>query len=394
MSAHAKFGPSSADAWMTCLGYTNAVDGLPNDSSEFAAEGTAAHDISDLCLSLGLSPFDFIGTITKIEDYVFEWSDEDAEFLLPGIERTEEFPGTFYGERKVDLSRWLGPDQFGTLDRGIVSDDLIVISDLKYGRGVPVSPVENKQLMLYAVGFWDNVARHVSDAKEFLIIIDQPRCPGGGGEWYTTLHELLAFGDDAQAAALAGREPNAPRVASAKGCYWCRRRKQPPSEPGAVSGCKTYDEYQLAMFGAEFEDLDTGSIRLPDMLSLERRSVVLEHKGVIEKWLEDLHAACLTDALAGLPTPGRKAVAGRRPAKKWNASQIETLDERLTRLLGELRFMQKIKSPTQVSKEISKRDFADLAPLIDQGQPKPILVPEADARPALTPVTDQFDDLP
>jgi hypothetical protein len=46
---------------MVCAGSVAAEEGLPDDTSEFAAEGTFAHHISEECLALGLDPYDFIG---------------------------------------------------------------------------------------------------------------------------------------------------------------------------------------------------------------------------------------------------------------------------------------------------------------------------------------------
>lgn len=374
---------------MTCYGYPNAVAGLPNESSEFAAEGTAAHQISELCLASGLSPFDFIGMRQQIEGFTFEWTEDDAEELAPGIDEIRGYGGEFYGEHKVNLSRWLGENQFGTLDRGIILPDLIIINDLKWGRGVPVSPVENKQLMIYALGFWDNIARHVSSATKFRIEIDQPRCSGGGGKWETTLDDLLAFGEKAREAAEKTNDPNAPRVASAKGCYWCLRKN-------ALGGCSTYEEFNLELIGMSFEDVDTAIILdEPPVLSKgvtpERRSYLLDHRKMIERWLEDMHVSCIDDGLSGLPTPGLKVVAGRRPPRKWN--DPEKASATFEPLLGEGLFVSKMKSPTQVENEIGKEEFKEFDALVDAGQAKPVLVPEADARPALTPVTEKFDEI-
>jgi hypothetical protein len=259
--AHARLGPSGADRWMVCHGAPNAEDGLPNDSSEFAAEGTAAHEVSDLCLSLGFEPYEFVGQTYQIDGFTIDFDDDMADALQPGIDWTREQPGTFYGECKVDLSEWLGEGQFGTSDRFIVAPDMLTVADLKFGRGVPVSPVDNKQAMLYALGAWRRFASHITDpAFPVRIVIDQPRCTGGGGEWMTTLGRLLEFGEEARAAARLTLDPNAPRVASAKGCMWCRRRTAP-------GGCYAFDEHNLDLLGQKFEDLDDGPIELPRALT-------------------------------------------------------------------------------------------------------------------------------
>jgi hypothetical protein len=392
MSAHAKLSPSGAETWFNCAGSVAAQEGLPDETSEFAAEGTFAHHISELCLELGLDPYDFIGHRAVIEGYSFEWSEDDADDLAFGIEQIREFRGKFYGEHQVDLSNWLGPDQFGTLDRGIVGADLIVIGDLKWGRGIPVSPVENKQLMLYALGFWWNIARHVSKATKFLIIIDQPRCNGGGGEWYTTLDELLAFGEEAKKRAEATRDAAAERTASEKGCKWCKRR----SAPG---GCPTFDTFMVDLFGAQFDDLDDNiligaPLELPVVITPERRSYILDNRKLIQDWLDGLHARALDDALHGRPCGGKKAVEGRKSPDKWK--NIEKADAALVAFLGEGRFNNKLKTPTQVAKELKFKDDvpAELEELIERGQRKPALVSEQDARPAMLVNLEQmFDDL-
>lgn len=386
MSAHAKLSPSGAETWFNCAGSVAAQEGLPDETSEFAAEGTFAHQISEECLALGLDPYDFVGHRLKIDGYSFEWSEDDADHLAFGIAQIREFEGDFFGEHQVDLSEWLGPGQFGTLDRAVVGPDLIVICDLKYGRGMPVSPVENKQLMLYALGFWHQVARHVSSATEFLIIIDQPRCNGGGGEWRTNLTDLLAFGEAARAAAERTRDPNAPRTASASACKWCKRRTAP-------GGCSTFDAFMLDTLGQQFEDLDGDDpITLPTGITPERRSFILDNRQLVEKWLDTLHAQALDDALHGRPCGGKKAVEGRKSPDKWR--DLDAIDAALLPLLGDDRFNRRIKTPTQVSKEIKLDDLPELEALIERGTRKPALVSEQDARPAMLINLEQmFDDL-
>lgn len=398
---HAENSPSSTEGWATCADYINANRGLPDDESEFAREGTIAHEISDNCLTFGFDPFDFVGMQTRHNGWFFTWEEDDAAYLQPGIDWVREQPGTFFGEHRVDLTEWVGKDshgrrQFGTLDRGVVSDKLIVISDLKYGRGLAVSPVENKQLRLYALGFWKNVARHHSDATEFLIQIDQPRNASGGGEWRTNLSDLLAFGEWIKERAEATRAPHPPRTASEKGCYWCRRRKQPPTEQGAVSGCKTYDAFNLAMLEAEFDDLDGcefDELILPghNRLTDERRAFLLRHRSMIEKWLDGIHADVLSTAQATGNAGGLKAVAGKPGRRVW--LDAGAAEKAIVPLLGAKSFTQKLITPTQCGKAISKEDYERfVGQHVDRAAPKPILVPIEDERPALLTV-DEFEDL-
>lgn len=395
MSAHAKKSPSAADSWMVCLGYLNAIEGLPNITNEAAAEGTAAHSISDLCLTTGMDAIDFVGMKTHVtceetgNVFSFEWNEYDAELLQEGIDEIRALEGKFFGEYRVDLSKWLGPDQFGTLDRGIVTDDLVIINDLKWGRGIPVSPVQNKQLMLYAAGFWWNVARHISKATRIKIIIDQPRHAGGGGEWELSLEDLLKFADEAGEASRRTDAPDAPRVASEKGCMFCPRRQAP-------GGCETHDDYVIDILGLQFDDVDIDIENdtppaFERNVTPERRSYLVRHTPIITKWLDDLKADCLSRALAGEETPGLKPVPGRYPPRKWNDDEKAELT--FVPLIGGKMFNKKMKSPAQVEKEIGKTAFAAHSKLVNKGEPKMQLVSDADARPAQLPVSEKFDEV-
>ena len=387
MTAHAKLSPSSASGWMTCPDYVNANAGLPDDTSEAAAEGTMAHEISDLCLTMGFEPWDFIDQTFKVEGFTFTWTDDDADLLAPGIEYTRAFGGVFHGEHRVDLSFWLGEGQFGTLDRGIILPDEIVIIDLKWGRGIPVSPVRNKQLRIYALGFWHRYCRDTHGPETRVrIIIDQPRCAGGGGEWVTTVAELLEFGEEARAAAERTRMPNPPRVASAEGCMWCRAKNYAP-------GCKVYEEFNLALVSSKFDDLDDDeppALPYASEITPERRAFILRHRSMFEDWLERLDGQALDDALAGRDCGGLKAVEGRKSPDKW-ADPVKA-DEALQPIFGEARFTKKLITPTQAGKAAKKKGVSLDEELIVRGTKKPILVPMEDERPPVLTAQQKFDE--
>lgn len=388
---HSEHAPSGADSWMVCAGYINATRGLPDKATVFAAEGTCAHTIHESCLLLGVDPDIFVGRKMSADGFDFEVTQEWVRFLQPGIDRVREFAGKMFVEYRVDTTKWVGLDrrgqrQGGTLDTGVVGKKLIVIKDLKFGAGVPVSPIRNRQMMIYALGFWDNVARHLTDATDFLLIVDQPRCAGGGGEWPCTLDELLEFGEEVKKAADATRDPNAPRTASEKGCKFC---------PAARLGCDEYDRWELDIVSQKFEDLDADIDEpptLPRQLTPERRAFVVKHRSVFTKWLEQLHADTLRDALAGDPTPFQKAVLGRKGDRQWDDEAVAEafLAKRLKR---EQIITEKLISPAKAENLLSTKDWAAAKKLYSQAPGKPILVDEDDERPAITPTAEVFDDL-
>jgi hypothetical protein len=67
---------------------------------------------------------------------------------------------------------------------------------------------------------------------------------------------------------------------------------------------------------------------------------------------------------------------------------------RLARADGDHRFTRKLISPAAAEKEIGKKGYREsLLSIVRRDDAKPILVPEADARPALTPVDEKFDEV-
>lgn len=412
MTAHAKLSPSSAGSWMECAAFPDVQEQYINEDNEAAAEGTAAHAISDFCLTYGLDAYDVIGTVTNITGTVrktirqsdgrliktdeteqktwrFTWTEDDADYLQPGIDWVREQPGTFYGEARVDLSEWLGPKQFGTMDRVILHDTQMAVSDLKFGRGIPVQAVGSKQLRLYALGAWRKYASHITDpAFPVLIHIDQPRNAAGGGLWRITLGDLWQFGEEARAAAERTRQPNPPRIAGVAQCMWCAGKDD----------CAEYHRFNLSFLGLDdFSDLDDLDLELPDpdTLTPARRRVIMEHKSMITKWLDGVHASLFQAAINGGDTAGLKLVEGHKTPDKWR--DAKAAEKALTARLGaEKSFTKKLITPTQAGKKISPEDWK---PVFEEhvivGVRKPTLVDEADDRPAIESYADasDFDEL-
>lgn len=384
MGFHSRLSPSGAEKWFHCPGSVREEAAYPDEPTEWAAEGTVFHEIVADCLDLGMEPHDFVGRVLDQEGFRIEVTEDMADFAVSGLDFLRELPGEVFVERRVHLDRWM-PGESGTLDVGIVTPTWIGVYDWKYGQGVPVYPDWNKQLMLYALGFWDEFARHLTDATRFRLFIEQPRIPSAGGEWECTLDELLEFGEEARAAAEATKDPDAPLHASEKACQFCKHRPN----------CDEFARFNLDLMCMKFDDLD--SEEEPALIDLDgmtdaRRAYVALHASMFRKWMEDLHSRVLHDALAGSPTPGLKAVPGRGGARQWG--DPAAAEKILRRALGVKGAYEPPKplSPTQAEKKVSTRMWNKLKPLVTQSEPKPILVPESDKREPIRPVTDLFDD--
>lgn len=374
---------------MTCPGAIRLTEHLPDTTSVFAAEGTALHQVRAECLELGLDPPDFLGQKLKVEGFEFEVTEDWPRWLQPGIDWVREQPGVMFVEEKVDLSRWM-PGQFGTADTLLVTANCMTVNDFKGGAGEVVDVEENWQLLIYALGAWDNFGRHVApDAgPEYRVrlVIDQPRA-GGISVWETTLGYLLEFGERVRVAAERTYDPDAPLVASAKGCRWCPIK----------ATCGEHARFVLDLFSVKFEDLDDADMigappALPSEVTVDRRSFIIQHASMFSKWLADLSAAALADALAGRPTPGLKAVLGRAGAREWRDE-----DEAAKALSGLLKpdqvFESKVISPTTAEKRLKTKQWEQVEGMVTRAPAKPTLAGITDKRPAIEPAATKFDDM-
>jgi Protein of unknown function (DUF2800) len=169
---HAAASPSSAGMWMNCPASITKAEGRERPASRFAKEGTAAHRISEIILNGDIFP---PGKIT-VEGTEFIVGIPMLKALRPYIDLVEGLrarPGsTTHLEQKVVLG-WSGGWVWGTADCVSTDGYTLDVADLKFGRGVPVSP-DAAQLKIYALAawetFWPNAWLH-----EVNLTIVQPR---------------------------------------------------------------------------------------------------------------------------------------------------------------------------------------------------------------------------
>lgn len=401
--AHSENSASDSGRWSRCFGSLRATRHIKEDrSSVFAAEGSVAHTVRAQCLDFGFDALDFVDSVFKQDGMEFTVTDEMADNIQPGIDECREYEGQMFVEKWVDTTAIVGLDTKGnrqgsTLDLGIAGQKLIVISDLKYGMGVPVQAFDNDQQVIYAWSFWDQIARHITDADQFLIIIDQPRNPGGGGRWRLSLAELQERVEKLRIAAEKTRDPNAPLVPGEKQCLWCPIANM----PGRIGGCAAHHDWIAETIDAKFDRIESlNEVGMdwtpPQNISREVRSHIVRMKSSIEKWLEKLHADELSDLISHGPACGFKAVDGRA-GRRVHRDEVKSLAYIKARLKEKGKsedeaFTKKLISPSQGEKLLRLGTNNFPRSLIDQGAPKPVMVPVEDDRPSIS-VEDKFDEV-
>lgn len=375
--AHALLSASGASRWLNCTVSPRLEEGFENKESDFAAEGTLAHEFAevgvvyalgrledheygDICTKLKLSPHysdEMLDEVQKHVDYVMEVYNE-------ALSRSKD--ALIFVEDKVDLSMYI-EEGFGLNDICIVADGILDIIDLKYGKGQRVKAIENKQMRLYGLG---GVYKHelFYDLKEVRMHISQPRM-----DWVEVdtigVTELKQWAQDviiptAKLAFEGLGEPNAGE--------WCRIGG---SNCAAMQHCKAHADY--------FRSIEIKTNIAPHLISDDEVLEIYKKAKAVAVWLESIQDFVYSEALKGKKWPEFKLVEGRSN-RTWKD------DIAVANKLTELGYSEvqiantKLKGIGDIEKLVGKAKFPILLDgLVIKPQGKPSLVPDSDKRPAL-----------
>lgn len=379
MAAHAKLSASGSHRWLACPASVAAEAGLPNTSSFHALEGTAAHELAETVLKGTDDCEAWLGRTLPDS----QWSvDQDmVNYVQDYVDfvRYHAHRNAFTGyEVRVDFSEWV-PEGFGTCDALIVDGNVMHVIDLKYGKGLAVSPVQNSQAMLYALGAYAE-SRDFADIQTVKITICQPRIFDGAPEtWDIGIADLLKWGEWVRQRAEACLEPGAEFVPGEKQCQWCK----------AKPTCKALAAMTEQTILADFDVIDSPDALTPAAkLTDAQITSVLRAKTLISAWLDSVEDYVFDRVKNGQGFDGYKLVAGKANRRWSDDAQAATA---LFEMLGDDAFApRKLVSPAQAEKALGKARAREIAPLVIKPEGSPTLVVSDDPRPSIGITIDDF----
>lgn len=370
--AHAVLSASGSSRWLNCTPSARLEEKYPNKSSDYAQEGTLAHEFSEHLLKreLGLvSKKDYDKEYVKIQESEF-YSDEMDEYVKTHVDYVlQQFKvsnkktkgnSTLLIEERVDLSAYI-EEGSGTCDVIIIGDGVLEVIDLKYGKGVRVKSEENPQLKLYGIGALDCFSL-MYDIHTVRLTITQPRMDSISsfeisvselGKWakdFVIPRSELAFKGEGEQ--VTGD--------------WCRFCK-------AKSVCRKLAEENLEIAKSDFKD--------PNELSDDEILEIYKMSSRISDWLSSVSGFVFSEALNGKKWQGYKLVEGR-------SNRLFSDPEKVEEKLKELKFnpedymIAKLAGIGQIEKLVGKTQINSvLGDLIIKPPGKPTLAPDSDKRP-------------
>ena len=383
---HAILSASSAKRWMSCPPSARLEEKLRDRfgdrSSPFAEEGTRAHALAELKLQKEIGLINDFSYKMQREamtgvDNEMEWAtDRYVDIVMQKFyEAKKSCPDAqIFIEQRLDFSTWV-PHGFGTGDVVIVSDMILDVCDLKYGKGVPVSAEGNPQARCYGLGALSAYGDLYAFPKVRNTII-QPRLDSVTEETLTR-EELLRWAEE-------DLKPKAELAWAGEGEY----------DPG--DHCRFCAARALCYHRAAkcMQIFDSG-MQSPGILPDEEIPRILEVADIAEAWIADIRAYAKAQALKGQQWSGFKLVAGRRPPRKW--TDAEAVIDQLSRAGytdEQIYKPRELITVGEAEKLLGKPAFrAILGQFSVQGEGAPTLVPESDKRLSINSSEAAFADL-
>lgn len=377
MSSHALLSPSASHRWLHCTAAPRLEEGIKDEGSDYAAEGTLAHAYCAMKLKefLGLPTDGEKEEIAALQEKygtgeMSEYTDTYATIVLEKFNaaRAVTPDAQLLVETRLDFSDYV-PEAFGTADAIIIADGTMEIIDFKYGNGVKVSAVENPQMMIYALGAYARFAfEYRIDNLRATIV--QPRIDNLS-EYEITVEELTSWASNvltpAAEKAYKGEGPQTP----GSWCQFCKVKNQ----------CRALADKCKAAVAVD------PKLITPEELAKD----VLPMVPIVKTWISGVEEFALAQALSGVQLPGWKIVEGRSIRKITDTDSVADALTKSGYTQSDIYKPIEMRTITELEKLVGKKQFAALCgEWVNKPQGKPTLAQESDKRKAIDPIADDF----
>lgn len=381
MSEHARLSPSAGERWLACAVAPAREAGFPDKSNDASEEGTAAHKLSELCLTQGVSAYGpaVPKAYEKWDNAVFR---DHVQTYLDLVRSKLTDTSTLFVEQRLQILPEF--DIFGTADAVIVDGHTLRVIDLKFGQGVLVDADDNAQLSLYGWGAYNSLDWLASEDIAYIeVTICQPRRNNTVSKTFSADELKGWIKENEPKARKAFRALATDAATPGAHCRWCR----------AKGVCKERAEYNLATAAFDFDMVADPDCKPadPTQVTEEQLVAIFKRLPTFEKWLKDVEAEVARRAHEH-PVAGLKWVAGKNmryitnPAEAASMLEVAGINPYAERKLLGFGDLEK------AAKALGQKLNDLIGKYIDKRTSNPVLVSDEDPRPAYNAAAEDFKE--
>jgi len=374
MTFHSILSPSSSARWLACPPSVRLCETLPDivkpsGAFDYAAQGTAAHELGEIKLRLVFNQITQEEYETAYEEikksqYYDEELEHYSDTYVNYVRSQVGSEDTVYIETRVDYSEYV-PEGTGSADCIIIGPNECHVLDYKHGM-VPVSAISNSQARLYAVGAVTKFEEKYPNIKTIRYTIVQPRCENISSE-ETSKEKLLLWADTVVRRKAKQAWVGSGNFQAGDHCKYCK----------AKTSCKTRAEQLNEIAALEFRE--------PQLLTDDEVAALLDKAEQVKTYISDVQEYLLEKAVNTGETPmGYKlstSITHRKisdnalaatvliekglpeeqiwePRKLKSLASLEKINKQVAAYLGNLVIRPDGNPKLVKSKETAKEDFA------------------------------------
>jgi hypothetical protein len=364
-------GGSTAERVLQCPASVSlSKDIPPARESEYAADGTAMHTVMELALLTDVAPSDIV--IGDVFNGVTVTADHLYDKLIPAWDATQEaFKRLDVTEFEPEARVKYTPvdDSFGTCD--IIAkgrDNLVVVLDYKFGF-VPVTPVNNIQLMFYALAsmhdpeyadFWTG-----EPEQPVVLGIIQPANEDVLWTWECTARDLVALDMNLRQSVHLTFEQTDPNMGD--WCKWCPAQAVCPAKMNAATATNNLKQSHLNDLG-----------------------VAMALAADLEPWIKSVKELAHQQLERGDKVEGYKLV-NKRSSRRWtDEAEVRKKLSNARGIHKEEYIIETMRSAPQIEKLCKQKDvdFKKFAEYIISSSSGTTMAPESDRREAVDVLRD------
>lgn len=396
---HSLVGASGFNRWSKCPGSVPLIreqgacsdeEGEPSGSSEFAREGTAAHELAGWCLQQDREPWEIFGEPIQVEGHDILVDEE----MVDGVQEYVNFCRNLVAKRGKGATVWVEeafhrpewhPDFYGTSDFGVIARAVgeVDIVDFKYGKGIYVEPEWNGQLLYYAAGALDTHNLLDQVAWRINLHIVQPRADRGEGiirSWTISSNELRNWTFTTLLPAMRATDDPEALLVPGEHCRWCPVKERCPALRGAFEEA----EQHVAKHG--------DGRRLLEKFSPEELADAYNKSRAIRQFLKAIEEETYQRLAAGKQVPGYKLVRKSSP-RVWHPN---TLQKRIEVFGKRSVYEVRERSPAQLEQKLTPEQKTELRKFCFSPDTGLTVAPKSDNRGEVQPrsASDVFASVP